>query len=73
MLHIVVVIHNNSLGRTIQVEGTAAGLDLIRTLAEKQLERVLTDQETIVLENNYEVYNDEDSDNVYCWALGQVE
>lgn len=73
MLHIVAVIHNNSLGQTIRVDSSDAGKDLILELAEKQLERALTNEEIIVLESNYEVYNDEDSDNVYCWAIGIVE
>lgn len=70
---IVCCIHNNSLGRTFEVENEEAGIAAIKELAESQLDRQLDDEELKGLENDLEVYNDEDHDNVYCWAIGIVE
>lgn len=70
---IVCCIHNSSLGRTFQVENESAGKDAIRHIAETQLNRELNDVEIEGLEHRLEVYNDEDADNVYCWAIGMVE
>lgn len=73
MLYVVCCIHNSSLGRTFQVENEEAGIAAIKEIAENQFERQLNEEEIEDLKNNLEIYNDEDADNVYCWAIGIVE
>ena len=73
MKYIVCHIHNNSLGRVIEVSSESEGKDIIRGMAEEQFERPLTDEEIDGLENEMEIYNEEDSDNLFCFSLGIVE
>jgi hypothetical protein len=70
---IVVKIHNNSLGRMFSVKDEAEGIQFIKGMAEDQLERELTVDEMEELENNLELFNDEDHNNEYCWAIGKIE
>ncbi len=66
-------IHNNSLGSCQEVSSYEEGIDLIREMAEEQLGRPLEDEENECLINEYEVYNDEDADNVYTWSIGALD
>ena len=63
-------IHNNSLGACIPVNSYDEGIDLIKGMAVEQLNRELTDEEIDDVINSYELYNDEDSDNIYTWSVG---
>jgi hypothetical protein len=63
-------IHNNILGACTEVSSYEEGIDLLRGMAEEQLDRELTPEEIDGLVNEYEVYNDEDADNVYTWSIG---
>ena len=73
MKYIVARIHNNSLGSVTEVSSEEEGQSLIRGMAEEQFERGLTDEEIDDLENNLEIYNEDDSDNIFCFSLGIIE
>lgn len=73
MNYIACKIHNNSLGKTIAVDSETMGKALIQTWAEEQFGRPLTDEEINNLDDTLEIYNDEDSDNIYTFSLGIVE
>ena len=73
MKYIVARIHNNSLGRVIEVSSEAEGKDIIRSMAEEQFDRPLTEHEIEDLENNMEIYNEEDFNNLFCFSLGILE
>lgn len=73
MKYIVCRIHNNSLGKTIAVENEDEGKDVLRGWAEEQFQRPLTDTEIDDLNDKLEIYNDEDSDNLFTFSLGIVE
>jgi hypothetical protein len=66
-------IHNNSLGNCIAIESYEKGKEMIRKMAEKQFERVLTKEELEQIENDLELYNDDDADNVYTFVIGTTE
>jgi hypothetical protein len=66
-------IHNNSLGATLEVKSWEEGKDLLRGMAEDQFQRPLTDEEIDMLENEQEIFNDEDSDNIYTFSYGIIE
>jgi hypothetical protein len=66
-------IHNNSLGSTLEVKSWEEGKDILRGMAEDQFQRPLTDEEIDMLENEQEIYNDEDSDNIYTFSFGIIE
>ncbi len=72
MKYIVARIHNNSLGSVIEVSSEEEGKDIIRGMAEEQFDRPLTDDEIDELENNMEIYNEEDADNLFCFSLGII-
>ena len=73
MKYIVAKIHNNSLGRTVEVSSEAEGKDILRGWAEEQFQRPLEDEEIDDIENNLEIYNEDDSDNIFCFSIGIVE
>lgn len=70
---IVADIHNARLGRVFGVDSVEEGKSAIKELAENKLQRSLTDQENESLENEFEVYNDDDADNVWSYSIGLVE
>lgn len=72
MTMFVAKIHNNSLGSCIEVSSYEEGIDLLRGMAEEQLDRELTPEEIDGLVNDYEVTNNEDSDNWYTWSIGTL-
>lgn len=73
MTMIVVGIHNDRVGTAFEVDGLAGGRLAIKKLAENKLQRILNDQENESLENELEVYNEEDMDNVWSFSIGLVE
>jgi len=73
MEYIIAKIHNNSLGTVRQVASEEEGKDIIRAWAEEQFQRPLTDDETDDLNDRLEIYNEEDSDNIYTFSIGAVE
>lgn len=70
---IVAYIHNARLGNVFGVDSLEKGQSIIKKLAENKLERVLNGQENESLENELEVYNDDDADNVWSYSVGLVE
>ena len=72
-MYIIAKNHNNSLGKVERVENETEGKDKIRGWAEDQFQRPLTDEEIDSLENNLEIYNEDDADNLYCFSIGIVE
>lgn len=72
-MYIVAKIHNNSLGRAIEVDSEAHGKDIVREWAEDQFQRGLTDEEIENLENYWEIYDDSDPENVYAFSIAIVE
>ena len=70
---IVADIHNARLGSVFGVESLEKGKAIVKKLAENKLQRSLTDQENESLENEFEVYNDDDADNVWSYSIGLVE
>lgn len=73
MTMIVADIHNARLGSVLEVDSWEEGKSTIRKLAENKLQRILNDQENESLENELEVYNEEDMDNVWSFSIGLVE
>lgn len=73
MKYIVARIHNNSLGRVIEVSSTDEGKDIIRGMAEELFDRPLTDEEIDSLEDNLEIYNEDDMDNIFCFSVGIID
>ena len=73
MTMIVVDIHNARLGSVFEVDSFEEGKSAIKELAENKLQRVLNDQENESLENELEVYNEEDADNVWSFSMGLVQ
>lgn len=67
---IAVKIHNNSLGQMFQVSSFEQGVKEIKNWAAEQFGRPLTDFEIEGAEQSYEIYNDDDPDNVFCFSLG---
>lgn len=70
---IVAKIHNNSLGRCVQVSSWEEGLTTIKTWFKDQFEREMDQEESESLENTYEVSNFEDFENTYGFSIGEVE
>lgn len=66
-------IHNNSLGACISIESYEEGKALIRKMAEEQFQRPLTELELEAIENEMELYNDDDMDNVYTFSISAAE
>ena len=70
---IVCRIHNNSLGKVLSVSSEEEGKDIIRGWAEEQFQRPLKDEEIDDLNDKLEIFNNEDSDNIFTFSLGIVE
>jgi hypothetical protein len=70
---IVAKIHNNSLGKCIEVDTFQEGIDLIKGAAAEQLGRELEPEELEDLENTYEFSDFSDSSNQYTWSVGETE
>jgi hypothetical protein len=72
-MYIVAKIHNNALGKVIQVADEAEGIKTVKEWATDQFERSLTDEEIYSAENELEIYNEDDADNIFCFSVGIVE
>ena len=72
MKYIVARIHNNSLGRVIEVSSEDEGKDLLKELINDQFGRGPTDEEVDQIEDYLEVYNEEDADNIFCFSIGVI-
>ena len=70
---IVAKIHNNTLGKCISVDSIETGKDLIKSWVGEQFSRPLNEDELEGLENELEVYNDEDTDNIFTFSIGILE
>ena len=72
---IVARIHNNKLGRVVEVLSEEDGKDLIRDMVSDQFGRDLNTVEEDHLENDLEFHDDSDSDpdNHYTFSIGIVE
>jgi hypothetical protein len=66
-------IHNNSLGASKQVSSWEEGRGVLKKWAEEQFGRDLTDEEIESLDNEQEIYNDEDGHNIYTFSYGICE
>jgi len=66
-------IHNNSLGSCTPVDNWEAGVQLVKTLSEEQLERELDQDETDALENEGHVFSEDDADNIWCISIGMLD
>lgn len=73
MKYIVVKIHNQSLGKVVEVSSLEEGMGIIRDWFFEQFNRSINDEETDSLINTYEVYNDEDFDNHYTFSIGIID
>ena len=70
---IVARIHNNKLGRVVEVLSEEDGKDLIRDMVSDQFGRDLNTVEEDHLENDLEFHDDSDPDNHYTFSIGIVE
>jgi len=73
MKFIVAKIHNQSLGKVIEVSSIEEGKNVIRDWFFEQFNRVMNAEEIDALEDMMEVYNDEDHDNHYTFSIGIVD
>lgn len=73
MKYVVVKIHNQSLGKIVEVESIEKGLNIIREWFEDQFGRDMYDDELDDLENLMEIYITEDNDNQYTFSVGIIE
>ena len=70
---IVAKIHNNSLGVVVEVSSWDHGVDVLRKMAQEQLNRPITKAEEDDLTAFGELYDDSDSDNIFTFSIGVVE
>lgn len=67
--YLVIKIHNNSVSNVLTAKNEDEAKDLARGAAENQFGRPLTDEEIDDLNDKLEIYNDEDSDNLYTFSI----
>ena len=73
-MYIAMRIHNNSLGKCVYCpEGQEQAKELVKGWASDQLGRPLEDSELDEIENNLEIYNEDDADNMWCYVVGVAE
>jgi hypothetical protein len=73
MKYIVVIIHNQSLGRVVEVFSEGEGKDLIIEWFKEQFQRDLNDGERQSLDDCYEIINMDDHDNHYTFSIGIID
>lgn len=71
-IYIVADIHNNSLGITHGTETLEEALELAKGMAETKLGRELTEEEESSLFDAYEIFDEDDPDNIWCITVGMV-
>lgn len=69
----VIRVHNNHVGKCKSVQSQDEGISLVKEWAEEKLNRKLTEKEIESIENNAEIYNEDDADNQWVVALMEVE
>ncbi len=70
-MYYVVDIHNNTLGSMESFDSLEDAMDQVKHLAiEKRNGKDLSDDELDNLESNFEVFDETDSDNIWCIAIG---
>lgn len=73
MKYITVKIHNNSLGQVKMFDNWLDAVSHIITLYKDQFVKKLDDDQMDSLENDFEVYVEEDHDNTYTFSIGTVD
>jgi hypothetical protein len=73
MKYVVVKIHNQSLGKVIEVDSIEKGFNIIHEWFKDQFDRVMCDDELDDLENLMEINIEEDDVNQYTFAVGIIE
>lgn len=73
MKYVVVKIHNQSLGKIVEVESIEKGLNIIREWFQNQFERDMDDDEIDDLEDSMGIYIEADNDNQYTFSVGIIE
>lgn len=66
-------IHNNSVAAWYKAESLESGFLQAKVLAEAKLNRKLTDDEQKGLKETQEIYNEDDSDNVWCISVNEID
>lgn len=66
-------IHNNQLGRCVEVQSSGKGIALIEEMFREQFNRDLTPEEAETLENDFSLVIDNDPDNVFSFCIGMME
>lgn len=69
MSYFVIKIYNNSVSYFDKVSSEEEGLETIYNMARDLLGRDLKCEEKYLLDNNLEIYNEEDIDNMWCICL----
>ncbi len=72
-MYIVATIHNNKLGSCKPALSWDDAVFVVREMSEKMLCRPLEECEIEDLNNNGEIYDESDSDNIWCISIGMVE
>lgn len=73
MKFIVAKIHNQSLGKVVEVSSIEEGQNVIRDWFFEQFNRVINEREIDDLINSCEICNMDDADNHYTFSIGIVE
>lgn len=73
MKYIVAKIHNSSLGLVVECSSLEEGMDIMREWFKEQFGDELLDDYEDALENEYEVYHEEDGDNTYTFSIGIID
>ncbi|MCK9433724.1 MAG: hypothetical protein M0R32_02620 [Candidatus Cloacimonetes bacterium] len=72
-MYIAAKIHNQALGKVVECPDEDFAKKIIKDWAEEQFQRPLNEDEEKSLENELEIYNDEDPDNLYTFSIGITE
>ena len=65
-IYIVADIHNNSLAMTHAAKTVEEALELAKNMAQTKLGRELTEEEESSLVDSYEIFDEDDPDNIWC-------
>lgn len=71
-IYIVADIHNNSLVMTHAAKTVEEALELSKNMAQTKLGRELTEEEESSLADSYEIFAEDDPDNIWCITVGMV-
>jgi hypothetical protein len=72
-MYIAAKIHNNKLGACLEVSSEEEGIKIVKEWAESMLGRSLNEEEDFALNNDLEIFNEDDLDNIWCYSIGMVE